>query len=251
MKVKSIPAKSKVEAELKKQVSAVPTSVLPTGTVFADTRKTLIQHLKNGTLSTSQYTGLDAKEKLFVELVVMANYTSEQAVRLIDPTCAYPDVVANRLITNKRVSAVISDLNKRKNIKMKAEMTQVREQALSKLKNLMANSEDESIQLAAAKLILDKSIELMKESDRSDESVGNVVFSIQVAPPAAGATSDPIILDADLDATPVQQYHDKATDKVETMPKKDPYTLVYEGVNAYEDFIEEFDDSDAQITEEE
>jgi hypothetical protein len=229
--------------------------VLPTGTLFANTRKQLVEKLKNGTLSTSAYTGLDAKEKLFVELVVMANYTAEQAVRMIDPTCEYPDVIGNRLITDKRVMAVIADLNKRKNIKMETELVNVRELALKKLQHLM-NSEDESMQLAASKILLEKSIDMMKEAKRSEEPVGGITLSIQVAPPAAGAMSDPIIVDEDLDPQPNMEFFDRDSGQTGSIARPKPYVLAYEGVNSYdpaeslteEDLEEEFDDADSQVT---
>lgn len=255
MKVHSPPAKTKVEQEIRKQVAQPAVPVMPTGTLFANTRKQLVEKLKNGTLSTSSYTGLDAKEKLFVELVVMANYTSEQAVRMIDPTCEYPDVIGNRLITDKRVMAVIADLNKRKNIKMETELVNVRELALKKLQHLM-NSEDESMQLAASKILLEKSIDMMKEAKRGEEPVGGITLSIQVAPPAAGASSDPIIIDEDLDPQPDFEFYDKDTGKTGSVPAIKPYVLSYEGVNSYEptdglsedDLEEEFDDADSQVS---
>lgn len=254
MKVHSFSARTKVEQEIKKQIAQPLVSTLPTGILFANTRKQLVEKLKNGTLSTSAYTGLDAKEKLFVELVVMANYTSEQAVRMIDPTCEYPDIIGNRLITDKRVMAVIADLNKRKNIKMETELVNVRELALKKLQHLM-NSEDEGMQLAASKILLEKSIDMMKDSKRCEEPVGGITLSIQVAPPASGVGSDPIIIDEDLESQPDLEFYNKNTGKTESIPSPKSYTLVYEGVNSYEpsesfseeDFEEELDDSDSQI----
>lgn len=254
MRVQGPPARTKVEQEIRKQVAQPISPVMPTGTLFASTRKQLVEKLKNGTLATSSYTGLDAKEKLFVELVVMANYTSEQAVRMIDPACEYPDVIGNRLITDKRIMAVISDLNKRKNIKMETELTNVRELALKKLQHLM-NSSDESMQLAASKILLEKSIDMMKEAKRGDEPVGGITLSIQVAPPAAGTSSDPIIVDDTFESKPDLEFYDRKTGKTGSIPSPKPYVLSYEGVNSYEptedmseeDFEEEFDDADSQI----
>jgi hypothetical protein len=173
---------------------------------------------------------------------------------MIDPTCEYPDVIGNRLITDKRITAVISDLNKRKAIKMETELVSARELALQKLRHLM-NSEDESMQLAASKILLEKSIDLMKESRKTDEPVGGITLAIQVAPPAAGASQDPIIVDEDINPQPDMHFYDKENDKTVSVPRPKPYVLAYEGVNSYEptgelseeDLEEEFDDSDSQI----
>ena len=94
----------------------------------------------------------------------------------------------------------------------------------------------------------------MKESRKTDEPVGGITLAIQVAPPASGATSDPIIIDEDLNPQPDVQFYDKDTNKTVSVPRPKPYVLTYEGVNSYEpspeDFEEEFDDADSQITEE-
>lgn len=224
-----------------------------------ETKQQLLQALKNGELQTSKYNLLNQNEKLFVELVAFGDYTAEQAVRVIDPTIRAPQAAANRLLANPNVADTLEELTVQRDKKFMAEVSTARDMALNKLKYIMTTTKDDALAAACAKTILDKANDVMKNSKKEEEPVGQVRFAIQVENVYTGDVSnnynkeEPVIItlddqeEASLKAEKVQLEKDVKELKQKKNPVQQPvnpstglpYIISYEGVNAYEGDIDE------------
>lgn len=220
-----------------------------------ETKQELLQALKNGELHTSKYNLLSKNEQLFVELVAFGDYTAEQAMRVIDPTCRAPLALANRMMANPNIVATLEELTIQKDTKFMAEVSTARDMALSKLKYIMTTTKDDALAAACAKTILDKANDAMKHNKKEEEQVSNITFAIKVDNTyVEGGTrsnnDDPIIITLD-DQEEAQMRADKeklrkelsdeqkATGKLPINPGTGlPYVISYEGVNAYTDIDE-------------
>lgn len=224
-----------------------------------ETKQQLLQALKNGELQTSKYNLLNQNEKLFVELVAFGDYTAEQAVRVIDPTIRAPQAAANRLLANPNVADTLEELTVQRDKKFMAEVSTARDMALNKLKYIMTTTKDDALAAACAKTILDKANDVMKNSKKEEEPVGQVRFAIQVENVYTGDVSnnynkeEPVIItlddqeEASLKAEKAQLEKDVKDLKQKKNPVQQPvnpatglpYIISYEGVNAYEGDIDE------------
>lgn len=224
-----------------------------------ETKQQLLQALKNGELQTSKYNLLNQNEKLFVELVAFGDYTAEQAVRVIDPTIRAPQAAANRLLANPNVADTLEELTVQRDKKFMAEVSTARDMALNKLKYIMTTTKDDALAAACAKTILDKANDVMKNSKKEEEPVGQVRFAIQVENVYTGDVSnnynkeEPVIItlddqeEASLKAEKTQLEKDVKELKQKKNPVQQPvnpstglpYIISYEGVNAYEGDIDE------------
>lgn len=204
--------------------------------VVLQTKQDLLMALKAGTLRTSKYNGLNQNQKLFVELVCFGDYTAEQAIRVIDPHAYSPKMIANRMMADPNVRDCLEELTVAKDSKFKSEAVSARDAALAKLQYIMKTSKDESIQLSAAKTILEKTNDYMKAASKKDqdEGVTSVEYHIQVDTMtinAAGTGSkdgkhEPIIIPDD----------DVVVDEPTINPETGlPYVLMYEGVSNYKE----------------
>lgn len=220
-----------------------------------ETKQQLLQALKNGELEVSKYNLLNQNEKLFVELVAFGDYTGEQAVRVIDPTIRAPQVAANRLLANPNVAATLEELTVQKDKKFMAEVSTARDMALSKLKYIMTTTKDDALAAACAKTILDKANDVMKNSRKEEEPVGQVKFAIQVENVYTGTgpnsynKEEPVIITLeDQEEQKLKAERSQLKEEIKEMKKKVvpttqpvnpatglPYVISYEGVNAYED----------------
>ena len=224
-----------------------------------ETKQQLLQALKNGELQTSKYNLLNQNEKLFVELIAFGDYTAEQAVRVIDPTIRAPQAAANRLLANPNVADTLEELTVQRDKKFMAEVSTARDMALNKLKYIMTTTKDDALAAACAKTILDKANDVMKNSKKEEEPVGQVRFAIQVENVYTGDVSnnynkeEPVIItledqeEASLKAEKAQLEKDVKELKQKKNPVQQPvnpatglpYIISYEGVNAYEGDIDE------------
>lgn len=224
-----------------------------------ETKQQLLQALKNGELQTSKYNLLNQNEKLFVELVAFGDYTAEQAVRVIDPTIRAPQAAANRLLANPNIADTLEELTVQRDKKFMAEVSTARDMALNKLKYIMTTTKDDALAAACAKTILDKANDVMKNSKKEEEPVGQVRFAIQVENVYTGDVSnnynkeEPVIItlddqeEASLKAEKAQLEKDVKELKQKKNPVQQPvnpatglpYIISYEGVNAYEGDIDE------------
>ena len=224
-----------------------------------ETKQQLLQALKNGELQTSKYNLLNQNEKLFVELIAFGDYTAEQAVRVIDPTIRAAQAAANRLLANPNVADTLEELTVQRDKKFMAEVSTARDMALNKLKYIMTTTKDDALAAACAKTILDKANDVMKNSKKEEEPVGQVRFAIQVENVYTGDVSnnynkeEPVIItledqeEASLKAEKAQLEKDVKELKQKKSPVQQsvnpatglPYIISYEGVNAYEGDIDE------------
>lgn len=225
------------------------------------TKQELLVALQQGQITSSKYNLLNDGEKRFVELVVFAGYTGDQAIRLMDPSNRHPGIAANKMLANQLVAETLEELTVQKDAKFMAEIVNARDMALAKLKYIMSTSKDEALQAATAKTILDKTEKIMQKKD-SDEEVGRVQFNIQVEHMHVGGSNpveDVIIpLDEDEIIDAEAEFVNSKQEKSEAKPPKAPdvrrdqlkenrkkkelpinpdtglpYTLAYEAVDAY------------------
>ncbi len=233
--------------------------------IILQEKQELLTLLKSGKLKYSKYNVLDEQQKTFVELVVFGGYTGEQAVKTLDPTVRNAKLIANRIASDPDVAATLEELSMQKDKKFMTELSEARELALSKLLYIMANTEDTALAAAVAKTIIDASGKAALANAKKDEGqVGQVKFSIQVENAYMGPNppikpkEDPVIITIEDDQ--VKNEKDKSiqelnTIKEEVLLQKEklnsvkqttsslpvnpdtglPYTISYEGVNAYED----------------
>lgn len=210
-----------------------------------ETKQELLAALHTGKLAVSKYNLLNDREKMFVELVAFGDYTGEQAVRIIDPKTKVPQVLANQLMSNKDVAETLEELSISRDKKFMAEISTARDMALNKLKYIMTTTKDDSLAASCAKVILDKAAETVKQMDKKEDPVGQVRFAIQVEnnynmPPDPALKGEPVIITLD------EQQEAKLRKKGDNEPMFNnklpvnpdtglPYTISYEGVNAYDD----------------
>ena len=140
-----------------------------------------------------------------------------------------------------------------------AEVSTARDMALNKLKYIMTTTKDDALAAACAKTILDKANDVMKNSKKEEEPVGQVRFAIQVENVYTGDVSnnynkeEPVIItlddqeEASLKAEKAQLEKDVKELKQKKNPVQQPvnpatglpYIISYEGVNAYKGDIDE------------
>lgn len=222
-----------------------------------ETKQELLEALKTGQLKTSKYNLLSHQEKIYVELVVFGGYTGEQAIRVIDPSIKNPIAMSNRMLANPNVADTLEELSVAKDKKFMAEISSVRDMALAKLKYIMSTSKDEALQATCAKVILDKSEAIMKNTKKEEEHVGQISFNIQVENVYTGAAGqplqeEPVIIPIDAEEIEIAEAEladIKAEVKAEKKRLKElkgetpqvnpdtglPYVIAYEGVNNYVD----------------
>lgn len=222
------------------------------------TKQELLKSLRNGEITTSKYNLLSEKEKMFVELMVFGGYTGTQAIKALDPKHGNPTMVANRMLANPDVAETLEELSKNKEKKFATELASATDMALDKLKYIMHTSNDETIQAAAAKTILDQSAKLAKQKVEKKEEVSEVRFTINVENHVSGGEGEPkrpIIIEIDDEEEErareqVEGVKKELTEAEKELKKKKleaykknppinkktgmPYIFQYEGVNNYQ-----------------
>ena len=164
------------------------------------TKEALLTALRAGDIKSSKYNTLNEEEKLFVELIVFGDYSAEQAMKQIHGE-NYHRGMGARMCARGNVADALEELSYKKNKKFMAEITSARDMALRKAMYIMNNTEDESVALAASKLIMDKSEKVTTEKEAANV-VNAIQFNIQAAPnPITDscnpevAVDEPIIID--------------------------------------------------------
>ena len=145
-----------------------------------ETKENLLSALRTGDIKTSKYNLLNEEEKLFVELVVFGDSSAEQACKTIRGD-NYNRGMGTRMCARPNVAEALEELSYKKNKKFMAEISSARDMALRKLQYIMTTTEDESVALAAAKVILDRSEKATTEKEASNV-VNAIQFNIQAAP---------------------------------------------------------------------
>jgi hypothetical protein len=210
-----------------------------------ETKEQLLVALRSGAIKTSKYNLLTEEEKLFVELIAFGDYSPETAMRAVNPDIGtYAASYARRLMSKKEVIDTIEELTEAKDKSFRASLARTRELALKKAEYIMINSNDEAIQLQAAKLILDKSNEMTKMKADSEDKVSGIRINIAVDEMVVKPSGKDIIIPMD-DKTIEAEYETlgkKPPVKTNEKPIQPinpetglPYTIRYEGVNSYED----------------
>ncbi len=206
-----------------------------------ETKENLLTALRTGSIKTTKYNLLSEEEKLFVELVAFGEFSPEAAIRAIhDDIGTYAATYARRMMAKKEVIDTLNELTEVKDKSFRASLARTRELALKKAEYIMLTSNDEKIQLDAAKLILDKAEGMTKIKDEKEGSVGGIRISIAV---------DKVSLDAEKTIIPIDDDAIEAEfEAVGVVPPKDkkesvsvpvdpdtglPYTIRYEGINSY------------------
>lgn len=154
-----------------------------------ETKENLLSALRTGDIKTSKYNLLNEEEKLFVELVVFGDYTAEQAVKSIRGA-NYVRGQGTRMCARPNVAEALEELSYKKNKKFMAEISSARDMALRKLQYILNTTEDESVALAAAKVILDRSEKATTEKEAANV-VNAIQFNIQAAPRVLDNPMDP------------------------------------------------------------
>lgn len=210
-----------------------------------ETKEQLLVALRSGAIRTSKYNLLTEEEKLFVELIAFGDYSPETAMRAVNPDIGtYAASYARRLMSKKEVIDTIEELTEAKDKSFRASLARTRELALKKAEYIMINSNDEAIQLQAAKLILDKSNEMTKMKADSEDKVSGIRINIAVDEMVVRPSGKDIIIPMD-DETIEAEYEtlgEKPPVKTSEKPRHPinpdtglPYTIRYEGVNSYDD----------------
>jgi hypothetical protein len=168
-----------------------------------ETKENLLAALRTGDIKSSKYNMLNEEEKLFCELVVFGDYSAEQAMKQIRGN-NYHRGMGNRMCARPNVDEALEELSYKKNKKFMAEITSARDMALRKATYIMNTSEDESVQLAAAKLILDRSEKATTEKEAANV-VNAIQFNIQAAPRVLDSAENPHV---DLDAPIILEAED-------------------------------------------
>jgi hypothetical protein len=200
-----------------------------------ETKENLLAALKTGDIKSSKYNMLNEEEKLFCELVVFGDYSAEQAMKQIHGE-NYHRGMGNRMCARPNVDEALEELSYKKNKKFMAEITSARDMALRKATYIMNTSEDESVQLAAAKLILDRSEKATTEKEAANV-VNAIQFNIQAAPRVLDNPNDPHV---DLDDPIILDATDIVDQKQIELEQKTKSTgldfvLSYEAVNNYKE----------------
>ena len=200
-----------------------------------ETKENLLTALRQGDIKSSKYNMLNEEEKLFCELVVFGDYSAEQAMRQIHGD-KYHRGMGNRMCARPNVDEALEELSYKKNKKFMAEITSARDMALRKATYIMNTSEDEGVQLAAAKLILDRSEKATTEKEAANV-VNAIQFNIQAAPRTLDNPEKPSV---DLDAPIILEATDIVDQQQIELEQKTKSTgldfvLNYQAVNNYKD----------------
>ena len=180
-----------------------------------ETKENLLSALRTGDIKTSKYNLLNEEEKLFVELVVFGDYSAEQACKSIRGD-NYNRGMGTRMCARPNVAEALEELSYKKNKKFMAEISSARDMALRKLQYIMTTTEDESVALAAAKVILERSEKATTEKEASNV-VNAIQFNIQAAP---RVLDDPMNPKVDLEKPIViEGIEDLDTAKTERLDK--------------------------------
>lgn len=198
------------------------------------TKENLLVALRTGDIKSSKYNLLNEEEKLFVELVVFGDYSSEQAMKQIRGDL-YHRGMGNRFCARPNVAEALEELSYKKNKKFMAEITSARDMALRKATYIMNTSEDEGVQLAAAKLILDRSEKVTTEKEAANV-VNAIQFNIQAAPKVLDDPNNPKV---DLDSPLIMEAVDIFDQKQIELEQKTrstglDFTLNYGNINNYD-----------------
>lgn len=206
-----------------------------------ETKENLLTALRTGSIKTTKYNLLTEEEKLFVELVAFGEYSPETAVRTIhEDIGTYAATYARRMMAKKEVIDTLNELTEVKDKSFRASLARTRELALKKAEYIMLTSNDEKIQLDAAKLILDKAEGMTKIKDEKEGGVGGIRINIAVDKVSMEAAKTIIPIDddaieAEYESVGVVPPKSKK-ETVEELLDPDtglPYTIRYEGINSY------------------
>ena len=144
------------------------------------------------------------------------------------------------MLAKKEVIDTLNELTEVKDKSFRASLARTRELALKKAEYIMLTSNDEKIQLDAAKLILDKAEGMTKIKDEKEGSVGGI--RINIAVDKISMEAEKTIIPIDDDAIEAEY---EAVGVVPPKSKKEtadvpldpdtglPYTIRYEGINSY------------------
>ena len=206
-----------------------------------ETKENLLTALRTGSIKTTKYNLLTEEEKLFVELVAFGEYSPETAIRTIhEDIGSYAATYARRMMAKKEVIDTLNELTEVKDKSFRASLARTRELALKKAEYIMLTSNDEKIQLDAAKLILDKAEGMTKIKDEKEGSVGGIRINIAVDKISMEAEKTIIPIDDDAIEAEYEAVGVKApivTKEVADVPLDPdtglPYTIRYEGINSY------------------
>lgn len=199
-----------------------------------ETKEALLNALRQGDIKSSKYNTLNEEEKLFCELVVFGDYSAEQAMKQIRGN-EYHRGMGNRMCARAGVADALEELSYKRNKKFMAEITSARDMALRKAMYIMNTTEDESVALAASKLILDRSEKVTTEKEAANV-INAIQFNIQAAPKTLDDPSNPSI---DRDAPIIIEDIDIEDNKQEILKEKTKSTgldfvLDYGNINNYE-----------------
>jgi len=197
--------------------------------MILQTKQEIEKAIKSGKIKNTKYHLLDKEQKMFVELICFADYTPEQAMRVMKPRVGNARVAANRMLAVPEVTETINDLTVTKDKAFEAELSSSSQMALAKAKYIMTTTQDEAIALAAAKVILDLSKNTKKKNEKADVEVNNITYKIEVAtlhdkPVTDFEPKDKVVIDVEPEAT---------LDADINPDTGMPYVLHYEGVNLY------------------
>ena len=198
-----------------------------------ETKEALLTALRQGDIKSSKYNTLNEEEKLFCELVVFGDYSAEQAMKQIHGN-NYHRGMGNRMCARGNVADALEELSYKRNKKFMAEITSARDMALRKAMYIMNTTEDESVALAASKLILDRSEKVTTEKDAANV-INAVQFNIQAAPKVLDDPSNPQI---DSDAPIIIEDMDIEENKQSMLNEKTKSTgldfvLNYQSIDNY------------------
>lgn len=199
-----------------------------------ETKEALLNALRQGDIKSSKYNTLNEEEKLFCELVVFGDYSAEQAMKQIRGN-EYHRGMGNRMCARAGVADALEELSYKRNKKFMAEITSARDMALRKAMYIMNTTEDESVALAASKLILDRSEKVTTEKEAANV-INAIQFNIQAAPKTLDDPSNPSV---DRDAPIIIEDIDIEDNKQEILKEKTKSTgldfvLDYGNINNYE-----------------
>jgi hypothetical protein len=199
-----------------------------------ETKEALLTALRSGDIKSSKYNTLNEEEKLFCELVVFGDYSAEQAMKQIHGA-KYHKGMGTRMCARGNVAEALEELSYKRNKKFMAEISSARDMALRKAMYIMNTTEDESVALAASKLILDRSEKITTEKEAA-QTINAIQFNIQAAPkPVEDITNpkvaldDPIIIDVVDPETGEEELLEQ-----QTKPTGLDFVLNYQGINNYE-----------------
>lgn len=207
-----------------------------------ETKEQLLVALRTGSIKTSKYNLLTEDEKLFVELVAFGEYSPETAVRAIyEDVGSYASSFARRMMAKKEIIETLDELSDVKDKSFRASLARTRELALKKLEFIMMTSSDESIQVQAAKTILDKSNEITKITKGLEETkpggirINIAVDKMELKPEDIIVPMSDDAIDAEYEALG-KPAPKKVRSKLSNVNPDTglPYTLSYEGINSYD-----------------